>query len=155
MRNVFRRAALALAIPAMGAGLMVGLGGTAFAGGNQPPKPPPPVVKVFPATPVYNYVSCEDLLGAQKAEIATLSYDAAVVWNQIVHTAPGWGRTELQWDFNGLEAQIKAIHPVTCQVIGYRCPDHAQLTVVETRTGPHTYTKTEVCVLDEHQPPKV
>jgi hypothetical protein len=151
----WRKAALMLAIPTVAVAGLAAMGGTAFAGGKPPPPPKPPVVKVVPAIPIYGEVSCTALDAAQKGEIATLTADLNAVESQAAHSL-GYAHTWFLADAAALKAQIAAIHVAPCPVVGYRCPNHDILTVVETRTGPHTWVKTDVCLVPVYKaPPKV
>jgi hypothetical protein len=127
-----RKAALALAVPMLGFGLIAGTT-SAFAG---QPKPPPPVVKVFPATPVYPYISCVAADAAENAIVADLKADLATVEWQEAH-AYGPVKAWFAADVKGLEAQIAAVKITPCPILGYRCPRGTEQITVDTLTWPN------------------
>ena len=154
MHTFFRRAALMLAVPALAVGAMAAFGGTSFAGQQGPPPPKPPVVRVTPASPVYNQISCEALNAAQNAEIRTLTADLNAVESQAAHSL-GYNHTWFLADAAALQAQIKAIHPVMCKVVGYSCPKGSVLetVIVVTKAGPPSWKVTKTveheCVFEQ------
>jgi hypothetical protein len=164
IKHLGRKAALALAVPAIGFGLIAGTT-SAFAGQPPPPKPPPVTVKVIPAQPVYGVVSCVAANKLETQELADLTGDLGYVNWQLAHVpnvpANGWTRAILLQEQAALEAQIKGITIVPCPVVGYKCPGHDILTTVDTVTWPNgkhakpVVVVTHECVVVPNGPPKV